>query len=163
MKDDMEFEDINAELPDALKAALRKRFGPVPEVPSNIDQLILADARLHFEQHGPGAQRPTRRRRVSKWQWTLIGSSLAAACVLFFAMKPQPPQIEQTFAARSAAELSDAELTSDVDLNGRVDILDAFAMARQIRSGQDMRYDINRDGRFDKLDVDIVAREAVKL
>lgn len=163
MKDDMDFEDINVELPDAVKAALKKRFGPVPDVPSNIDQLILADARRHFEQHGPGAQRPTRHRRVSRWQWTLIGSSLAAACVLFFAMKPQPPQFEHTFAARSVAVSADAESTSDVDRNGRVDILDAFAMARQIRSGQGTRYDMNHDGRLDTLDIDIVAREAVKL
>lgn len=162
-KDDSEFEDINAEPPDTVKAALRTRFGPVPDVPSNIDQSILADARRHFEQHGPASLRPTRWRRVSKWQWTVLGSSVAAACVLFFAMKAQPPQNEQTFAARSVDESSDAELKSDVDLNGQVDILDAFAMARQIRSGQDMRYDINRDGRFDKLDIDIVAREAVKL
>ena len=94
---------------------------------------------------------------------------MAAACVLFFAMKQQQPQLENSFAARSNAVSADAELasvaplTSDVDLNGSVDILDAFAMARQIRSGRDKSYDINHDGRFDQLDIDIVAREAVKL
>ena len=169
MKEDMDFDEINEELLDAVKSALRNRFGPVPDVPSNIDQSILADARRHFEQHGPAVLRLKKRRRVSVWQWTAIGSTMAAACVLFFAMKQQQPQLENSFAARSNAVSADAELasvaplTSDVDLNGRVDILDAFAMARQIRSGRDKSYDINHDGRFDQLDIDIVAREAVKL
>jgi len=164
MKDDLEFDEVGEELPDAVKAALGKRFGPSPDVPSNIDQSILADARRHFEQHGPAALRLTKRRRISAWQWTAIGSTVAAVCVVFFAMKPHEPQSENTFAARSAAVVSaDPELTSDADHNGRVDILDAFVMARQIRSGQDKSYDINRDGRFDKLDIDMVAREAVKL
>ena len=57
----------------------------------------------------------------------------------------------------------DDELRSDVDLNGRVDILDAFAMARQLRDGSGEARDFNHDGRFDKLDIDLVAREAVKL
>lgn len=169
MKDDMEFGETNEELPDALKAALRTRFRPVPDVPSNIDQSILADAKRHFEQHGPLALRLQKRRRVSVWQWTAIGSTVAAACVLFFAVRPQQPQSENSLAARSNAVSADAELTidgeltSDVDLNGRVDILDAFAMARQMRNDPDKPYDINHDGRFDQLDINIVAREAVKL
>ncbi len=168
MKDNMEFDQFGEELPDAVKAALHQRFGSVPDIPSSIDQSILADARRHFEQHGPAALRLTKRRRVSVWQWTAIGSTVAAACVLFFAMKPQQ-QSQSGLAARSsavspAAELTaNAKLTSDVDSSGRVDILDAFAMARQIRSGQDKVYDINHDGQFDETDIDIVAREAVKL
>ena len=163
MKDEMEFDEINEELPDAVKAALRKRFGPVPDVPSDINQSILADAKRHFEQNDPAALRPTKRRRVSVWQWTSIGCTVAAACVLFLAMKAQQPQSEISFAAKSNAVLGDAELTSDVDFNGRVDILDAFAMAREMRSGHAGFRDMNRDGRFDQLDIDIVAREAVKL
>ena len=169
MKDNMEFDEFGEELPDAVKAALQQRFGSVPDVPSSIDQSILADARRHFEQYGPAALRMTKRRRVSVWQWTAIGSTVAAACVLFFAMKPDQLQQQNSFAARisavspAAEMMADAELTSDVDFSGRVDILDAFAMARQIRSGREKLYDINHDGRFDEADIDIVAREAVKL
>ncbi len=163
MNDKMESDEFGEDLPDAVKAALRNRFGSVPEVPSNIDQSILADARRHFEQHGPAALRLTKRRRVSAWQWTAIGSTVAAACVLFFALKPDQLQQVNSFAASSPGVAADAQLTSDVDFNGRVDILDAFAMARQIRSGREKSYDINHDGRFDVTDVDIVAREAVKL
>ncbi len=163
MKDNMEFDEIGQELPDAVKAALRKRFGPVPDVPSSIDQSILADARRHFQQHGPAALRPTKRRRVSVWKWTAIGSTVAAACVFFFAMTPRQPNQAVNIAATSDAPVPDEEHTSDVDRNGRVDILDAFAMARQLRNGGAEARDFNHDGRFDELDIDLVAREAVKL
>ena len=163
MKDNLEFDEVGQELSDAVKAALRKRFGPVPDVPSSIDQSILADARRHFEQHGPAALRPARRRRVSAWQWTAIASTVAAACVVLFALRPPQPNQEASVASRSDASFMDDELRSDVDLNGRVDILDAFAMARQFRDGSAEARDLNRDGRFDKLDIDLVAREAVKL
>jgi hypothetical protein len=163
MNDETELNEFGEELPEALKPTLRMRFGPVPDVPSSVDEAILTDARKHFEQHGPAALRLTKRRRVAMWQWTAIGSTVAAACVVFFAMQPQPQQPERSFAAKSNAVFADTELKSDVDRNGRVDILDAFVMARHIRSGQDKSYDINRDGRFDKLDIDMVAREAVKL
>ena len=159
----MEFDEIGQELPDAVKAALRKRFGPVPDVPSSIDQSILADARRHFEQHGPAALRLTKRRRVSVWQWTAIGSTVAAACVLFFALMPQQPNQAVKIVATSDGSASGEERTSDVDRSGRVDILDAFAMAREMRDGRSGFRDINHDGRFDQLDIDLVAREAVKL
>ena len=66
-------------------------------------------------------------------------------------------------ATRSDASLANDDLRSDLDLNGRVDILDAFAMARQFRDGDTEARDFNHDGRFDELDIDLVAREAVKL
>ena len=163
MKDNMEFDEIGQELPNAVEAALRVRFGPVPEVPFSIDQSILADARRHFEQHGPAALRPTKRRSVSVWQWTAIGSTVAAACVLFFALMPRQPNQAVNIVATSDTPASGEELTSDVDKNGRVDILDAFAMAREMRDGLSGFRDINHDGRFDQLDIDMVAREAVKL
>jgi hypothetical protein len=51
----------------------------------------------------------------------------------------------------------------DLDQSGRVDILDAFAMARLIRDGGSGAPDVNRDGRLDHLDIDLVAGEAVML
>lgn len=163
MKGDLEFDDADYELPEAAKAALRNRFGTVGSIPSEIDQSILADARRHFEQHGPSALRPAKRRRVSVWQWAGIGSTVAAACVFFFAMTPQPPGQAVNVASTSDAPSPVEELSGDVDLNGRVDILDAFAMARDLRDGRSGVRDINNDGRFDQLDIDLVAREAVKL
>ena len=163
MNDERKLDDAENGLPDSVKAGLKNRYGPVPAVPSEIDHAILADARRHFEQHGPATLRPARRRRVSAWQWTAIASTVAAACVVLFTLRPPQPNQESRVAARWDASSLDDELRSDVDLNGRVDILDAFVMARQLRDGSTEARDVNHDGRFDGLDIDLVAREAVKL
>ena len=146
-------------LPDSVKAALSSRYGTVPSVPAEVDAAILADARQHFQQHGPASQRPRRWRRFATWQWTAIASSIAAACVAFVVWQPQENLNEQ-FADIGATQQSQ---NSDVDRNGRIDILDAFVLARQMRDGIGNGHDINHDGRFDQLDIDIVARESVKL
>jgi len=163
MNDVRESDDAEDRLPDSFRAALKNRYGPIPDVPSEIDNAILADARRHFEQHGPATLRPAGRRRVSAWQWTAIASTVAAACVMLFALRPQQQNSENDTMAKSDASLVNDDLRSDVDLNGRVDILDAFAMGRQFRDGGAEARDFNHDGRFDELDIDLVAREAVKL
>ena len=163
MNDERKLDDADNGLPDSVRATLKNCYGPVPGVPSEIDNAILADARRHFEQHGPATLRPARRRRVSAWQWTAIASTVAAACVVLFALRPPQPNQESSVADRSDASPLDDELRSDVDQNGRVDILDAFVMARQLRDGSGEARDFNHDGRFDDLDIDFVAREAVKL
>ena len=69
-----------------------------------------------------------------------------------------------------------AAVREDVDSNGRVNILDAFALAREIeRRGSDSesgggregdgarRFDLNNDGAVDRKDVDAVALAAVRL
>jgi hypothetical protein len=57
------------------------------------------------------------------------------------------------------------QLAGDVDGNGRVDVLDAFKLARFVESpgGADMQWDINGDGTVDSADVDAVAFSAVRL
>ena len=155
----MNNDEEKSALPDAMKAALSKRFGSVPNVPAEIDASILADARRHFEQHGPASQRPARWRRVSTWQWTAIASTIAAAGLAFVVWQPQPNHGEQ-FADTAKVQQFQG---SDIDLNGRTDILDAFALARQMRDGVRNGHDMNHDGRFDQLDIEIVARESVKL
>ena len=56
-------------------------------------------------------------------------------------------------------------MREDLDHSGRVDILDAFALARRLASpGQiDLQWDMNGDGVVDERDVDVVARAAVRL
>ena len=58
-----------------------------------------------------------------------------------------------------------AEGRADIDGNGRVDILDAFRLARSIeaRGPVDRKWDLNGDGRVDQADVDLVACAAVRL
>jgi hypothetical protein len=58
-----------------------------------------------------------------------------------------------------------AEVASDIDHSGRVDILDAFKLARQIKAGlqPSEKWDMNGDGLVNRKDVDLVAFAAVRL
>lgn len=159
MKNDKDSDEIDDTLPETVKSALSVRYGAVPSVSSEIDESVLADARRHFEQHGPWSHRPARRRKISAWQWTAIASTIAAACAAIVVWQPAEMS-DESFT--DATKVQDPE-GSDVDQNGRVDILDAFALARQMRDGVGSGHDINHDGRFDQLDIEIVARESVKL
>ena len=53
----------------------------------------------------------------------------------------------------------------DVNQDGRVDILDAFQLAREIQSGAALptALDFNGDGVVDRSDADVIASEAVSL
>lgn len=51
----------------------------------------------------------------------------------------------------------------DINGDGRVDILDALALSRQIDRGTAGRFDLNGDGRVDQQDVQAVAAHAVSL
>ena len=52
----------------------------------------------------------------------------------------------------------------DIDGDGRIDIRDAFMLARQIeRGGRRPAWDFNGDGVVDRADVDLVAMAAVRL
>ena len=56
-------------------------------------------------------------------------------------------------------------MREDFDRDGRVDILDAFALARRIEEGGESsrRWDLNEDGAVDRRDVDAIAMAAVSL
>lgn len=145
-------DDFDNGLPEELRSALKNRYGPVPEIPAEVDEAVIADARRHLSSH----VRTPGRRRWSTWQLTAISSTIIAACVMLFVWMPDSMNESDT-----AFRITTVK--RDLDGNGRVDILDAFAMARQIRSGDSGARDVNGDGRFDHLDVDLVAREAVML
>jgi len=86
----------------------------------------------------------------------------AAAAVIIFAFslnltqKPGP--------TTSQSLLGEARAV-DIDRNGRVDILDAFKLARYVESAErtDKKWDINGDGLVNSNDVDLVASAAVRL
>jgi hypothetical protein len=58
-----------------------------------------------------------------------------------------------------------ATALEDVNHDGKVDILDAFQLARDIKSGKTIptRLDLNGDGHVDAADVELIARQAVSL
>jgi len=142
-------DDDMPEAPEPLLRDLRGLYGRKADVPREVDEAIMRMARREL------ARRP----RVLVLRWGAVAAM--AACVLiavFIAMSgPRMPE------PQTAARLAFAR--EDLDRDGRVDILDAFALARAIEGGTERRtdWDVNGDGRVDKFDVEAVAKLAVRL
>jgi hypothetical protein len=83
-------------------------------------------------------------------------ASVAAAAAVFvvFVVSPRllSPQQKVSIAVPAAAP-------------DRVDIVDAYRLARRLKSGGDVpdAWDVNRDGQVDEQDVDALARRAVSV
>jgi hypothetical protein len=129
----------------SLRTELARMNEPTLAVPAELDEAILEDAKRSFA---------SRRRK-----WTLIqriGVGLAAAAVLAIAVRiflpsansPQRPQLAQV---------------ADINHDGKVNILDAFVVARHISRHDPLEkaWDINGDGVVDQKDVDLIATLAV--
>ena len=114
-------------------------------VPSEIDQSIITMARRDFT-----AGRRTRH----LVEWLSTAAVAAAVLLVVFWAGHEHESSLQTEIARE-----------DVDGSGRVDILDAFALARAIetKSAYRPQWDLNGDEVVDRLDVDTVALAAVSL
>ena len=105
-------------------------------------------------------QRLVRRHRPHRpLRWA--GSIAAAAAVIILAFvldlakePDQRPAISDLVVARA-----------DIDQSGRIDILDAFKLARHIELADrpEMKWDINGDGSVNRGDVDFVAFAAIRL
>lgn len=137
---------------EALRAGLRRMHEAGPKVPGEIDEAILADARRSFA---------ARRRR-----WALvqrIGGGLAAAAVLAIAIRVFYPPSNSTSPVRPL-QRSELAQAADVNRDGRVDILDAYVVARHIARHQPLEpaWDVNGDGVVDQRDVDLIAHMAVQ-
>jgi len=140
-------------LPERLTADLAGLYSPPKSVPRDVDDAILFAARRRLAES----------RRTRRWGHV---AAVAAAVALVFGLQHlmQPPrprpkaQLPVAFQSRPARG-------EDIDHNGRVDILDAFALARMIDSGEktQARWDINGDGRVDQGDVDAIAMSAVQI
>ena len=115
------------------------------DVPRQVDETVLRAA-----EHALRSPRP----RTLTLRYA-IAAGAAAAVVIVTVWLAIPP--------RPAAETSTAA-AADVDRSGRVDILDAFALARRLESGvAPGRTDMNGDGIVDRTDVDTIAMLAVTL
>ena len=180
--------DSEERIPQEVLAELKNRYGPVPAVPDVVDQAILADARRSLSSLQSA---PCRQPRSTRIRWTLLSVSSILTVVLLLAVIPEQPQLDvqitdavpgeseqRGIVAMSAAadpeRLAEVRMRKgnagliDVNGDGRIDILDAFALARTIESGEtnnprEQRWDINQDGELNQLDVDLVALHVVKL
>jgi hypothetical protein len=128
-------------LPPEIDARLRHDAErTVVLVPPSVDEAVLSHARERFAEI-------RRRRSRAKIVWWMSAAACFVALALLAGSLINTRRFER----------------ADVDQSGRVDILDAFALARRIQQGTASGFDLNRDGVVDKLDVDLVAAQAVRL
>lgn len=138
-----------------LASALRALQPSPPPVPPSVDEAIRAAARAHLRSLVPTSPPATRGRIVLLPRFF---PKLAMAAALVFGLGV-------TYLFRPNPGLAIAR--EDIDRNGRVDILDAFALARRLQntvpSAGSQGLDVNGDGIVDQRDVDAVAARAVKV
>lgn len=152
------------DLPESLTRDLRSLYARGVRVPESVDVSILADARAGFAR---------RRRFRLALRGAVIAAGAAAAAMVVLAIRlnnpgpaSAPSGIAQNQPEPRPVEVAPAlARAEDVDHSGRVDILDAFVVARLIEvQGQLDRpaaYDVNGDGAVDRADVDRIAMAAV--
>lgn len=100
-------DDTNIELPQALLERLKEQDRSVAMLTPQTDRAVAEQARAQF------AQRPSVRRRNYAPAWGLSAAAAAALVFVFFAAQ-EPP------------------LPGDYDGSGSVDVLDAFALSREL-------------------------------
>jgi len=148
---------------------LGELFTPARDVPTDIDRGVLAAARRRLVRRQP---------RLRWLRWAVPTAAAAAvivgAYVLFVTGGTADRQCQNSkFEIRNSkfppkAGVPASTVQADIDRNGRVDILDAFKLARHIESGYAADpgapgWDINGDGLVNREDVDKVAFAAVRL
>jgi len=146
-------DDVEPKISRRLGTYLEELFKPPVGVPPEVDRAILDRAHKHFRQAPAESER---RRFHRSWFWRVAAA--AAVVILAFSLD-LTTRVEQT------PERSGKAQAVDIDQNGRVDILDAFKLARQIESAGPTKqdWDLNGDGLIDRGDVDMVAFAAVRL
>jgi len=148
------------DLPASLRDDLKRLYTPARPMPAEMDETI------RFAAH----QRLGDSRRTRRWAW--VGGAVAA-CFAIFAVQhviqpsraPQVVQISSELSRPQRPSSPGAPLREDVDGSGRVDILDAFVLARRIDGGAGVSesFDLTGDGQVNRFDVDAVAMAAVRL
>ena len=158
MNENMEHFDENLDLriSSKLSADLNVLYESKRLVPPEADRAVSDRIRQHFAFEKPVKDNQQR------FRWAVLWKVAAAAAVVILAftldlIREPAPTTEYSITAGMQ--------TTDIDHNGRVDILDAFKLARQIKDTDQVesKWDINGDGLVDNSDVDVVALAAVRL
>ena len=139
-------EDEDLQAPNSLVEALNHLYKERVFVPPAVDDAMSREARKHLQRL---------QRTKPGWKPWLSWAAMAACLTLaiWLGERLTRPSGGKSFARE------------DINRDGRVDILDAFALARKIETGGtlDPRWDINGDGRIDRVDVKAIAARAVSL
>jgi anti-sigma factor RsiW len=137
---------------EAIAGRFRPRFPAPVDVPAEIEQRILWNARKRALE-----LRRTPVRRV------LLQPGWAVAAVVVLAFGVATFWRQAILAPSSAPPQRIAR--ADIDGDGNVDMIDALRLARAVRGGGslDPAWDVNGDGHVDELDTDAVAMRAVSI
>ena len=139
-----------------LTADLHRLYEPRGGIPDNVRDEIHHQARTGLSDLS----------RTRRWGGLAL---VATAAAIIFGVQLVLQQMADSTNRRSAKETTAptpiVAQREDIDGNGRVDILDAFALARRVDAASPLNptWDINADGRIDRKDVDAVAQTAVQL
>lgn len=148
--------DDDPKLPRDLERELPGLFGPTAAERDELDARVGRAARARFGR----ADAPRRLVPVASATSRGIRTwTLRAAAAVLVGLGGWLLVREWTDAPRTheVARL-------DLDGNGRVDVLDAFQVARGVvRGATKPEWDVDGDGRVDRNDADMVAREAVRI
>lgn len=143
-----EQEDGSLQAPPKLLAAFSRLPQKRPFVPPTIDETILRQSRLQLSK--PERDRFRWRRLVPRF--AIVATAIVLILAYIF-VRPGSLAHRPQFAR------------GDVNQDGRVDILDAFVLAKHLKAGPVIgaQNDVNGDGVVDDRDVADIASRAVKL
>jgi hypothetical protein len=156
-KNEIQPAESQLEAPQGLTDDLRALYDSPGAIPFEIDRAVVDQARRHFDKNRFARHRQSR--RVLRW----AGAAAAVAAVLvvsFTIIQEKQPDEAPAFAM-----VQKTALNEDLDRSGRIDILDAFYLARRIEAADELapQWDFDGDGAIGQADVDILARAAVRL
>lgn len=145
----MALDDVSSEprAPEKLLKKMGELYAAPFAVPPEVDRAVLARARFHFV-----------RARQQRVRWMAAAAAVAAGLLLSICISMLAPRA-------AAPRLQTAAAREDFNLDGRVDILDAFALARKAGAGgvSERRWDLDGNGVVDRRDADAIAMAAVRI
>jgi hypothetical protein len=146
-------EHLNLKASPEFSADLNTLFKPEFSIPPEIDRAIMDRAN---QQLSPKHWGHHILRHISIWRIAAAVAVIIFAFSLNLTQKPGPTTKQSLLVEARAV---------DIDRNGRVDILDAFKLARYVESADrtEKKWDVNGDGLINNNDVDLVASAAVRL
>lgn len=140
---------LSPEARDALRAVYRPERAELDE----LDARVGHAADVHFGAPEFAAEPVRKRAGARVWLWRAAAAVLLAAGGWLF--------VNDLANTWHAPELSAGP---DCDGNGRIDVLDAFGVARSLSLGVSRpEWDFDGSGRVDRADADELARRAVDL
>ncbi len=150
--------DSDLQGPPAFARDLKALYTSPSAIPPATDEAILARIRQ---------QCASRRRKRLLVRWA-VPPAAAAAVIMWVVFNPfVTPDLDDVPRFESSGIVATRQLADhrDIDGNGLVDILDALALARNIKDNRvaEQPWDFNGDGLIDLKDVGTVAQSAVRL